>query len=79
MFKSFTTVFKSGCYAEYRGWLCNKCIQILLSKSLVGPGRKDKQEQERRRLEKERDKIKDKIGGKSIIGTPNENPKTFRE
>ena len=40
---------------------------------------KDKQIQEKRRLEKERDKIKEKLGGKAIIGTPIENPKTFRE
>ena len=25
------------------------------------------------------DKIKDKLGGKAIIGTPIDNPKTFRE
>ena len=40
---------------------------------------KDKQEAERRRLEKEMEKIKEKLGGKAIIGTPIDNPKTFRE
>ena len=30
-------------------------------------------------MEKEMDKIKEKLGGKAIIGTPIENPKTFRE
>ena len=30
-------------------------------------------------MEKEKEKIKEKIGGKPIIGTPIDNPKTFRE